>query len=121
MADSGIDLVTFATAHELAHQWWAHQVNCADKQGAFMLIETFAQYSAMLVMEKMYGHDQMRKFLKINLDDYLRNRGTEAVEELPLERVENHQAYIYYRKGAVVMYWLKEAWAKTSSTAPCAG
>jgi aminopeptidase N len=107
-ADSAVDLVTFVTAHELGHQWWGHQVVSADKQGATMLIETFAQYSAMLVMEKMYGHDQIRKFLKINLDDYLRNRGTDVVEELPLERVEN-QPYIHYRKGAVVMYWLKEA------------
>ena len=106
-ADEKIDLVTFVTAHEIGHQWWAHQVIGADKQGVTMLDETFAQYSAMLVMEKLYGKDQIRKFLKSNLDDYLRNRGTEAVEELPLDRVEN-QAYIHYRKGAVVMYWLKD-------------
>jgi aminopeptidase N len=105
-ADS-IDQVTFVTAHELGHQWWGHQVIGADKQGAAMLSETFAQYSALLVMEKIYGHEQIRKFLKSNLDDYLRNRGAEVVEELPLERVET-QPYIYYRKGALVMYWLKE-------------
>lgn len=107
-ADEKIDLVTFVTAHEIGHQWWAHQVIGADKQGATMLDETFAQYSALLVMEKLYGKDQIRKFLKSNLDDYLRNRGTEAVEELPLDRVEN-QPYIHYRKGAVEMYWLKES------------
>jgi aminopeptidase N len=106
-ADEKVDLVTFVTAHEIGHQWWAHQVIGADKQGATMLDETFAQYSALLVMEKLYGKDQIRKFLKGNLDDYLRNRGTEAVEELPLDRVEN-QPYIHYRKGAVEMYWLKE-------------
>lgn len=106
-ADEKIDLVTFVTAHEIGHQWWAHQVIGADKQGATMLDETLAQYSALLVMEKLYGKDQIRKFLKSNLDDYLRNRGTEAVEELPLDRVEN-QPYIHYRKGAVEMYWLKE-------------
>jgi aminopeptidase N len=107
-ADQKIDLVTFVTAHEIGHQWWAHQVIGADKQGATMLDETFAQYSALLVMEKLYGKEQIRKFLKSNLDDYLRNRGTEAVEELPLDRVEN-QGYIHYRKGAVEMYWLKES------------
>jgi hypothetical protein len=106
-ADEKIDLDTFVTAHEIGHQWWAHQVIGADKQGATMLDETLAQYSALLVMEKLYGKDQIRKFLKSNLDDYLRNRGTEAVEELPLDRVEN-QPYIHYRKGAVEMYWLKE-------------
>ena len=105
--EHGVDLVTFVTAHEMAHQWWAHQVIGADKQGDTMLSETFAQYSALLVMEKLYGREHIRKFLKNELDQYLRARGTEVVEELPLERVEN-QPYIHYRKGAVAMYWLKE-------------
>ncbi len=102
-----VDLVTFVTAHEMAHQWWAHQVNGADKQGMTMLSESFAQYSALLVMEKLYGKEQIRKFLKYELDRYLSSRSGEVVEELPLARVEN-QAYIHYRKGAVVMYSLKE-------------
>ncbi len=106
-ADETIDLVTFATAHEMAHQWWAHQVIGADKQGMTMLSESFAQYSALRVMEKLYGREHIRKFLKGELDGYLRNRGGEAVEELPLARVED-QPYIHYRKGALVMYWLKE-------------
>ena len=103
-----IDMVTYVTAHELGHQWWAHQVIGADMQGMTMLSETFAQYSAMLVMEKLYGPNHVRKFLKEELDAYLRTRGSEEVEELPLERVED-QGYIHYRKGAVVMYRLKQA------------
>jgi aminopeptidase N len=106
-ADSRIDEVTYVTAHELGHQWWWHQVVGADKQGATMLSETLAQYSALLVMERLYGHEQIRRFLKEELDTYLRSRAAETVEELPLERVE-HQPYIYYNKGAVAMYWLKE-------------
>ena len=107
-ADSDkIDLVTFVAAHETGHQWWAHQMIGSDQQGSTMLDETFAQYSAMLVMEHLYGPEHVRKFLKDELDNYLRNRGSEEVEELPLDRVEN-QAYIHYRKGAVVMYRLKE-------------
>jgi aminopeptidase N len=106
-SDEKIDLVTYVTAHEIGHQWWAHQVICADKQGMTMLSETFAQYSALLVMEKLYGREQIRKFLKGELDQYLRNRGGEVIEELPLNRVEN-QPYIHYRKGALAMYWLKE-------------
>jgi aminopeptidase N len=106
--DERIDLVTYITAHELAHQWWAHQVIGADKQGATMLSESFAQYSAMLVMEQKYGPAMVRKFLKYELDAYLRSRGSEVVEELPLVRVES-QGYIHYRKGTLVMYWLKES------------
>jgi ABC-2 type transport system permease protein len=107
-ADEKIDLVTYVTAHEIAHQWWAHQVIGADKQGSTMLSETFAQYSALLVMEKLYGREQLRKFMKNELDGYLRARGTEAIEELPLAKVEN-QGYIHYQKGALAMFWLKEA------------
>jgi aminopeptidase N len=102
-----IDVATYVTAHEVAHQWWGHQLVPADQQGASMLVETFAQYSAMLVMERKYGRDQVRKFLKYELDRYLRSRGGEVVEELPLARVEEQQ-YIHYQKGSLVMYWLKE-------------
>ena len=105
--DQNVDLVTYVTAHEIGHQWWAHQVVGADKQGMTMLSESFAQYSALLVMEKLYGRDQLRKFLKLELDRYLRARSGETVEELPLARVEG-QGYVHYRKGALVMYWLKE-------------
>lgn len=102
-----IDYVTYVTAHELAHQWWAHQIIGADMQGATSLSETLAQYSALIVMEKTYGQDGIRKFLKFELDRYLRSRGGELVEELPLIRVEN-QPYIHYRKGSLVMYLLRE-------------
>jgi aminopeptidase N len=76
-------------------------------QGMNMLTETFAQYSAMLVMEHLYGAEHMRNFLKEELDRYLSGRGGEEIEELPLDRVED-QPYIHYRKGAVVMYRLKD-------------
>ena len=102
-----IDLVTYVTAHEMAHQWWAHQVIGADQQGATVLSETLSQYSALMVMERLYGPEKIRKFLSYELRGYLRNRGSEAVEELPLARVEN-QDYIHYRKGSLVMYRLKD-------------
>jgi aminopeptidase N len=104
---SKIDMVTYVTAHEIGHQWWGHQLVPSDQQGATMLIETLAQYSALLVMEKLYGRDQIRRFLKYELDRYLRARGGEVVEELPLARVED-QPYIHYQKGSLAMYWLKE-------------
>ena len=104
---SKIDMVTYVTAHELGHQWWGHQVAPADMQGGAMLSETFAQYSALMAMKHLYGPDHIRKFLKFELDSYLRARGGEAVEELPLERVED-QGYIHYRKGSLVMYRLQD-------------
>src|SRR4051794_1639675 len=102
-----IDFTTYVVAHEMAHQYWAHQVIGADMQGGTLTSETLAQYSALMVMKHLYGPDKIRRFLKYELDNYLRQRQTEAIEEVPLERVEN-QAYIHYRKGAVAMYLLQE-------------
>ncbi|TRD11836.1 M1 family metallopeptidase [Erythrobacter insulae] len=108
LADPGeIDYVTYITAHEVAHQYWAHQLISADMQGGTIMVETLAQYSALMVMKELYGEDEMRRFLKFELDNYLSARGSEAIEELPLERVEN-QGYIHYRKGSVVMYLLQD-------------
>ncbi|HYJ83644.1 MAG TPA: M1 family aminopeptidase, partial [Allosphingosinicella sp.] len=102
-----IDYVTYVTAHELGHQYWAHQIIGAEMQGGTMLSETLAQYSALMVMKRLYGEDKIRRFLKFELDGYLRRRGGEPVEELPLMRVENQQ-YIHYNKGSLVMYLLQE-------------
>ena len=102
-----IDYVTYVGAHEVSHQWWAHQVIGADEQGATALSETLAQYSALMVMKHMYGPDMMRRFLKYELDRYLRARGGEVLPEQPLERVED-QPYIHYDKGALVMYRLQD-------------
>src|SRR5262249_37075134 len=103
-----IDFASYVTAHEIAHQWWGHQLVPADQQGAAMLTETLAQYSALLAMENIYGRNQVRRFLKYELDEYLRARGGEALEELPLARVEPEQKYVYYQKGSLAMYWAKE-------------
>jgi ABC-2 type transport system permease protein len=102
-----IDFTTYVVSHEMSHQYWAHQVVGADMQGDTITVETLAQYSALMVMKHMYGPDKIRRFLKYELDMYLRNRAGEVVEEVPLDRVEN-QPYIHYRKGAVVMYLLQE-------------
>jgi ABC-type transport system involved in multi-copper enzyme maturation permease subunit len=107
-SDDDIDMVFYVVAHEMAHQWWAHQVIGANMEGVTLLSETLAQYSALMVMEQEYGRDIMRKFLSYEMDDYLRSRGAELLKERPLIKVEPSQGYIHYRKGSVVMYQLKE-------------
>jgi ABC-2 type transport system permease protein len=102
-----IDYPFYVTAHEVAHQWWAHQVIGANVQGSTILSETLAQYSALMVMEHEYGPQKMRKFLSYELDNYLRSRRGELIEEQPLYRVEN-QPYVHYRKGSLVFYRLKD-------------
>src|SRR5277367_1516327 len=50
-----IDFTYFVVAHELAHQWWGHQLIGGNVQGSNMMSETLAEYSALMVMEKKYG------------------------------------------------------------------
>jgi ABC-2 type transport system permease protein len=103
-----IDTVFYVVAHEMGHQWWSNQVVPANMEGADLLAETLAQYSALMVMEKENGRDMMRKFLKYDMDRYLSGRGQELLKERPLLTVEYQQFYIFYQKGAVALYYMKE-------------
>ena len=67
-----------------------------------MLSETLAQYSALMVMkQQVRRRREMRRFLKYELDRYLRGRGTEQ-QEGAAARARREPAYIHYRKGALV-------------------
>ena len=108
-----IDVPFYITAHEVAHQWWAHQVIGGNVQGSVLMSETMSQYSALMVMEKEYGKDAMKKFLKYEMDQYLKGRTFEGKGELPLMLTENQQ-YIHYNKGSVIMYALKDYIGETN-------
>ncbi|MBI3283654.1 MAG: hypothetical protein HYZ65_02205 [Burkholderiales bacterium] len=102
-----IDYPFYITAHEMGHQWWAHQVVSGNTKGATVLVESLAQYSALMVMKQAYGEAKMRKFLKYELDRYLFGRSQERKKELPLAHNENQQ-YIHYQKGSLAMYLLQD-------------
>jgi len=102
-----IDLPFKVVAHEMAHQYWVHQVIGANMQGSEMFSEGFAEYSSLMVMEKEYGKDKMKQFLTYEMNNYLSGRGREYEGEMPLAKCEN-QNYIHYAKASVVMYYFKE-------------
>ncbi len=102
-----VDYSLAITAHELAHQWWAHQVIGAKAKGMTLLSESMSEYSSLKVLERVYGKYQMRRFLKDNMDQYLTGRTSETIKEQPLMYNENQQ-YIHYRKGSVVLYAMSD-------------
>jgi hypothetical protein len=102
------DMLSMITAHELAHQWWGHQVLGARMQGGSLLHETLAQYSALMVMKRLQGEDGIRRFLQFQLDRYLSGRRTEVLAEEPLASVEISQKDIAYGKGALALYLLQQ-------------
>lgn len=102
-----IDFTYFVTAHELAHQWWGHQLIGGNVQGSNMMSETLAEYSALMVMKQKYGRDQMHRFLRHELDAYLRGRSGEVRHEPPLALVQR-EPYVWYQKGGQIMYTLAD-------------
>src|SRR5690554_4471761 len=107
--EGGNNVVDAVIAHEMAHQWWAHQEIPALMQGATMLTESFSEYSSLMVMKNQNKGDdvKMKNFLKYDFNRYLRGRSSETEKELPLYKVEN-QTYIHYGKGSVILYALQD-------------
>jgi hypothetical protein len=102
-------------AHEVAHQWWGNLVTSASYQDDW-LMESLANYSAMLALEKRKG----RRALDSVLDEY-RNNLLTRTEDKTLEsagpiiwgtRLINSQTpnawrVITYEKGSWIMHMLR--------------
>ena len=105
--EDDVDLPFYVTAHEVAHQWWGHQVTEAGVKGNAMISETMSQYSALMVMKQESREEVIQKYLRHELNSYLLGRTFERKKEMTLDQVEG-QGYIHYRKGSLVMYALQD-------------
>lgn len=102
------NIVDAIIAHEMSHQWWAHQVVAAKMQGSTMLNESFAEYSSLMTMKStLKAPMKMREFLNYNHNRYLNGRSNDSDNELPLYKVEN-KMHIHYGKGSVILYALQD-------------
>ncbi|QJR34505.1 ABC transporter permease/M1 family aminopeptidase [Gemmatimonas groenlandica] len=101
------DLPYFVTAHEIAHQWFPYQRMPADVEGAQMLSESLSEYAALVVTDRLHGRAFTQKFLRAELERYLRGRAGETKGEHPLTRVDL-QAYIWYQKGSLALFALRD-------------
>lgn len=91
------------TAHEVAHQWWGHQLVPADVEGRLFLTESLAWYSALSVVEFTYGKDHLDNLLDAMRVDFLRPGSRAGV---PLLKADDQ--FLAYRKGPLAMYALRE-------------
>lgn len=102
-ASDGLDLVFAVTAHEVAHQWWGQQLTPARVEGAGLLVESLATYSAMQVVEATLGPDQLRAYLDMMRREYQVPRSRASP---PLLRATDQ--FLNYRKGPLAMYALSQ-------------
>ncbi|MFD2572744.1 M1 family aminopeptidase [Spirosoma soli] len=101
------DYAYYVTAHEVAHQWWGHQIMPSRTRGANQISETMAEYSALMVLKQRYGADAMPKFLKYSLDRYLGGRAFE--DKFEANMLDNDtRSYVWYQKGSMLMYALQD-------------
>jgi hypothetical protein len=100
------DYAYFVTAHELAHQWWGHQVVPNRTRGSNLISEALAEYTALILTERKYGKDNMKRFLKQELDGYLRGRANETKKENVF--MNCNRAYEWYQKGSMILYGLQD-------------
>ena len=103
-----IDYPYYVTAHEIAHQWWGHQICGSIQKGSVMLVESMAQYTSLMVMKQKFGPVKVRRFLKYELDRYLGGRQFDQVYENPLYHASYNQQYTFYQKGSNVMYAMQD-------------
>jgi hypothetical protein len=99
----GLDFVFAVVAHEVAHQWWAGQLRPAYVEGAPVLSESLAWYSAMGVMEEAHGPEHLGRLLETMREAYVNPRARAGV---PLLR--SRDWFTSYRKGPFAMYALRE-------------
>jgi ABC-type transport system involved in multi-copper enzyme maturation permease subunit len=97
------DLAFAVVAHEVAHQWWGNTLIPADVEGAAVLTESLAWYSALQVVEQTFGRQHLERLLNMMRQAYVTPR---ARADVPLLRADDW--FLAYRKGPLAMHALRE-------------
>ena len=95
------------TSHEMAHQWFGHQIIPGFSRGYNVLSEGLTSYAALDAYEAYYGWDKARYALeKSTIDTMIALSMFDSEEEVPLALARNQQ-YLYYQKADWVLWSLK--------------
>jgi ABC-2 type transport system permease protein len=101
-----LNVVYAATAHEIAHQWWAHQLVPAYMAGYRFQTETLAEYTELAILEEKYGREQVEVYIDDAMRRYTSTRRWQNNIEESLEQVQD-QTHVSYNKGILAMNGIK--------------
>jgi len=99
----GVDGSFEIAAHEVAHQWWGGMLTPAFAEGAILLSESLAWYSAMRVIRQEKGQEALRQFMLTMREP---SPWPPMRTGLPLLRAID--PYAGYRRGPFAFYALSE-------------
>ncbi len=102
--DQEVDFAYFMLAHEIAHQWWGNQLIPNKNDGALLLVESLAQYSAYMAIKEHYGKDYLKKVLAGEHNRYFLAPSTQPL----ISPLNNNNRSFYYEKGGLALYHLQQ-------------
>lgn len=101
------DVINQLAGHELSHQWWGCDALHADqREGAWILSETLANYTALMLYRQQYGDSAISPIVRMHHEIYLSQRAFS--NETSLIKTTYETPHLAYNKGLVVMYQVKE-------------
>ena len=104
---SSIDNATGTTLHELAHQWFGHQLTPGLNQGFNVLSEGLTSYATLYAYEELYGFDKARTMLeKGAIEPYAALSSFGSEKEVPVA-VSETQSYLHYQKPDWILWGLR--------------
>jgi ABC-2 type transport system permease protein len=100
---NGLDMIFEVVAHEVGHQWWGMQLKPAFAEGGGVISEGLAWYSALQLIEKERGREELRRIMSRMREP---NPHPPMRTGLPLLRAMDPWAN--YRKAPYAMHALSE-------------
>lgn len=99
----GLDIDTFLhLAHEISHFWWN---NCLLNNNNRWIAETFAQYSALMLIRDKYGENEFMKIINGFKNQTIKMPSLSSIDD----QTESNVVFsIHYYKGPYLFYKLEQ-------------
>ncbi len=104
-ANAGFSQVYRRAVHEVAHQWFGHDLgNGVPGDGAF-LVESLAKYVELVLIEQHFGRDAMQALVDYEKERFA--RGQARSKTLPASLIDSDESYDQYSRATLVFARLR--------------
>ena len=103
---ASVDNASAVTLHELAHQWFGHELTPARVKGFNVLSEGLTSYATTLAYEELYGFEKARTMMELNIGTLAAKKMFDKEKEVPVA-VAEMQGYLHYEKPDWILWGLR--------------